>query len=145
MINDSHPDVDQINDRKNEVLDAWANLKALATSKQEKLYGAHEIQRFNRDADETITWITEKDTLISSEYGKDLASVQTLQRKHETLERDLAALEDKVSCIFFHSGIMDIIKKADTTWKIAFNYKNKTKSKFSPTLVCLINVHARLI
>ena len=51
--------------------------------------------RFNRDADETIAWITEKDTLISSEYGKDLASVQTLQRKHETLERDLAALEDK--------------------------------------------------
>ena len=44
-------------------------------------------------------WITEKDTLISTEYGKDLASVQTLQRKHETLERDLAALEDKVRAL----------------------------------------------
>ncbi len=52
---------------------------------------------FNRDADETIAWITEKDTLISSDdCGKDLASVQTLQRKHEGVERDLAALEDKV-------------------------------------------------
>ena len=46
-----------------------------------------------------IAWITEKDTLISTEYGKDLASVQTLQRKHETLERDLAALEDKVRAL----------------------------------------------
>ena len=36
----------------------------MAVSKQEKLFGAHEIQRFNRDADETIAWITEKDTLI---------------------------------------------------------------------------------
>ena len=50
----------------------------------EKLFGAHEIQRFNRDADETIAWINEKDALISSDdCGKDLASVQTLQRKHE--------------------------------------------------------------
>ena len=73
--------------------------KSFISVKQEKLFGAQEIQRFNRDADETITWITEKDVLISSEYGKDLASVQTLQRKHETLERDLAALEDKVRAL----------------------------------------------
>ena len=45
LINDSHPEVNQINDRKNEVLEAWAKLKNLAASKQEKLYGAHEIQR----------------------------------------------------------------------------------------------------
>ena len=30
LISDAHPDVDQINDRKNEVLHAWANLKAMA-------------------------------------------------------------------------------------------------------------------
>lgn len=66
-------------------------------NRQEKLFGAHEIQRFNRDADETVAWITEKDVVLSSDdFGRDLASVQTLQRKHEGVERDLAALEDKV-------------------------------------------------
>ena len=45
LINDSHPEIDQINDRKNEVLEAWEKLKNLASTKQEKLYGAHEIQR----------------------------------------------------------------------------------------------------
>ena len=41
--------------------------------------------------------MNEKDTaLLSDDYGRDLASVQALQRKHEGLERDLAALEDKV-------------------------------------------------
>ena len=50
-----------------------------------------------RDADETISWIAEKDTVLSSDdYGRDLASVNALLRKHEALERDLAALEDKV-------------------------------------------------
>lgn len=50
-----------------------------------------------RDADDTKAWISEKDTALStSDYGRDLASVQALQRKHEVLERDLAALEEKV-------------------------------------------------
>jgi len=34
--------------------------------------------------------------LSSDDYGKDLASVNALLRKHEALERDLAAVEDKV-------------------------------------------------
>ena len=55
-----------------------------------------------RDVDETKSWMNEKDTaLLSDDYGRDLASVQALQRKHEGLERDLAALEDKV-CVPSH-------------------------------------------
>lgn len=53
-----------------------------------------------RDVDETKAWINEKDTALSTDdYGRDLASVQALQRKHEALERDLAALEDKVNSL----------------------------------------------
>jgi len=104
---------------------AWLHLKQLATMRQDKLFGAHEIQRFNRDADETVAWITEKDVVLSSDdYGRDLATVQTLQvtceplkislhfhkldlltvlyffqRKHEGIERDLAALEHKVTTL----------------------------------------------
>ena len=48
--------------------------------------------------DETKAWINEKDTALSTDdHGRDLAGVQALQRKHEALERDLAALEDKVN------------------------------------------------
>ena len=86
--------------KKKEVIDAWNRLRRLATSRQEQLFGAHEIQRFNRDADETIQWINEKDALISSDdSAKDLASVQALQRKHEGVERDLAALEVRLNLI----------------------------------------------
>lgn len=49
------------------------------------------------DAEETIAWMVEKDPMLSTDdYGRDLASVQALQRKHDTLERDLNALEEKV-------------------------------------------------
>lgn len=85
--------------------EAWERLKALSLRRQEKLFGAHEIQHFNRDADETIAWIAEKDVVLSTDdYGRDLASVQQLQRKHDGVERDLAALEDKVLKSMFLRG-----------------------------------------
>lgn len=100
LLQDGHPERDTINKKKDELFEAWQRLKQLATLRQEKLFGAHEIQRFNRDADETVAWIAEKDVVLSSDdYGRDLASVQALQRKHEGVERDLAALEDKVSTL----------------------------------------------
>ncbi|XP_044730361.1 spectrin alpha chain isoform X3 [Chrysoperla carnea] len=100
LLLEGHPERDTIIQRKNDLNEAWLRLKQMATMRQEKLFGAHEIQRFNRDADETVAWISEKDVVLSSDdYGRDLASVQTLQRKHEGVERDLAALEDKVSTL----------------------------------------------
>lgn len=66
--------------------------------RREGLFGAQQIQRFNRDIDETLGWIAEKDAALSTgDYGRDLNNVQALQRKHEGTERDLAALESKVS------------------------------------------------
>lgn len=66
--------------------------------RREGLFGAHQVQRFNRDIDETLAWIGEKDaTLSSDDYGRDLNNVQALQRKHEGTERDLAALDAKVN------------------------------------------------
>ncbi|XP_014681189.1 PREDICTED: spectrin alpha chain, non-erythrocytic 1-like [Priapulus caudatus] len=64
---------------------------------------------FNRDAEETMDWINEKDNALNTDdSGRDLATVQTLQRKHEGLERDLAALGDKVkemtSCLTAQSS-----------------------------------------
>lgn len=83
-----------------ELNEAWQRLRQMALMRQERLFGAHEIQRFNRDADETIAWISEKDVVLGSDdHGRDLATVQTLQRKHEGVERDLAALEDKVTTL----------------------------------------------
>lgn len=105
LIQDGHPERDIIVKHKEELNEAWQRLKQLAILRQEKLFGAHEIQRFNRDSDETVVWVAEKDVVLSSDdYGRDLASVQALQRKHEGVERDLAALEDKVATLGTEAG-----------------------------------------
>ena len=47
-------------------------------------------------------WITEKQAkLATDDIGKDLVGVTTLQRKHEVLERDLAALSNMVQYLDF--------------------------------------------
>ncbi|RUS85999.1 hypothetical protein EGW08_006269 [Elysia chlorotica] len=100
LVADQHPEEQTIREKQREVNEAWQRLRQLSLLRQERLFGAHEIQRFNRDADETISWIQEKDTVLSTDdYGRDLASVQALQRKHEGVERELAALEEKVTTL----------------------------------------------
>ncbi|XP_057674298.1 spectrin alpha chain, non-erythrocytic 1 isoform X4 [Corythoichthys intestinalis] len=97
---EDHPEAELIVSKQDEVNAAWQRLKGLAQQRQGKLFGAAEVQRFNRDVDETISWIKEKEQLMASDdFGRDLASVQALLRKHEGLARDLAALEDKVNTL----------------------------------------------
>jgi len=75
----------------------WATLQQVTADRAQTLGSAHEVQRFHRDVDETKDWIHEKNQALNNDnYGHDLASVQALQRKHEGLERDLAALGEKV-------------------------------------------------
>ncbi|XP_049273275.1 spectrin alpha chain isoform X2 [Rhipicephalus sanguineus] len=75
----------------------WQHLQEVTQERAQQLGSAHEVQRFHRDVDETKDWIQEKDeALLADDCGNDLRSVQTLQRKHEGLERDLTALGDRI-------------------------------------------------
>lgn len=103
-----------------------------------------------RDADETIAWIQEKDAVLSSDdYGRDLASVQALQRKHEGVERDLAALEEKVcfsSFFFFVLSVKTRTIHCDHFYKCHLFYicncaKNQVRNAISFT----INSHNKLL
>lgn len=56
-----------------------------------------EIHAFNRDVDDTGERVVEKANILSSEdTGRDLAAVESLQRKQEALERDMTAIEGKL-------------------------------------------------
>jgi len=88
----------------------WTSLQQLTQARATQLGSAHEVQRFHRDVDETRDWIREKDDALNNDdLGKDLRSVQALQRKHEGLERDLAALQDKVPTLFYFIAICSYV------------------------------------
>jgi len=48
LLRERHPDSDMIESRQEAVRQSWAELQMLAQRREEKLAGAHEIQKFNR-------------------------------------------------------------------------------------------------
>ena len=94
----NHPDNNQIRSKSDEVNAAWHRLRHQASVREQNLLGAHEVHQFNRDVSETLSWMREKVALLDGDdLGQDIASVQTLQRKHDGLERDLAAIRETVA------------------------------------------------
>lgn len=48
LIEEQHPEEETIRSQQAELNEAWERLKGLSLRRQEKLFGAHEIQHFNR-------------------------------------------------------------------------------------------------
>lgn len=73
----------QINISSQELNSKWTSLQQLTAERAAQLGSAHEVQRFHRDVDETKDWIAEKEqALATDDLGRDLRSVQTLQREY---------------------------------------------------------------
>uniref|UniRef100_H2Y4N3 Uncharacterized protein n=1 Tax=Ciona savignyi TaxID=51511 RepID=H2Y4N3_CIOSA len=95
---EEHPEVDVITNKKEAVNNAWTSLNQRAQQRNRHLLATTEVFKFKRDVNESISWMKEKESLLeSNDLGTDVSSVQALQRRHEGIERDLAALEEKVS------------------------------------------------
>lgn len=82
----------------------WAQLKDQIELRKKRLKSAAEIHRFNRDLNELTSRIQEKDAnLTMDDLGRDLASAQALQRKHDVFERELDAVEQQVKTLITES------------------------------------------
>ncbi|OUC44771.1 spectrin repeat-containing domain protein, partial [Trichinella nativa] len=68
------------------------------------------------------------DALDSEDFGRDLRSVQALQRKHEGLERDLAALGDKTHPEAAEQ-IYDLQLQLNDRWSALTSKANNRKEK----------------
>lgn len=100
-----------------------------------RLAGALEVHAFNRDVDDTSQRVAEKAVAMNTDdVGRDLAAVEQLQRKQETLERDMTAVEGKLKVQFGHN----ILRVADIVWFIAWCSKSAIVSlQRSVSFYCL--------
>lgn len=75
---------------------AWDDLQQNVESRREKLKGAAEIHRFNRDANEALSRIHAKYASMPEDLGRDLKQTQAYLKLHEAFENELVALEAQV-------------------------------------------------
>uniref|UniRef100_A0A4W5RP74 Spectrin beta chain n=1 Tax=Hucho hucho TaxID=62062 RepID=A0A4W5RP74_9TELE len=96
LMHNGHPSEKDIKAQQDKLNNR--QFRDLADQKKESLISALGVQNYHLDCNETKSWIREKTKVIEStqELGNDLTGVMALQRKLTGMERDLAAIEDKL-------------------------------------------------
>ncbi|KAF5308651.1 hypothetical protein FQR65_LT06112 [Abscondita terminalis] len=85
----------KIEQKVTEIRDQWEDLIELAQARHEALAGAKQVHIFDRTADETIAWITQKEANLAIDtYDQDLESIQALVRKHTAIEKEAHRLSE---------------------------------------------------
>ncbi|XP_068183788.1 spectrin beta chain, non-erythrocytic 1 isoform X2 [Antennarius striatus] len=98
LMHSGHPSEKEIKSRQDKLNTRWSQFRDLVDQKKDSLNSALGVQNYHLECNETKSWIKEKTKVIEStqELGNDLAGVMALQRKLTGMERDLAAIEDKL-------------------------------------------------
>lgn len=115
LVEANHWATDKIHARLEEIVRLWETLLAATERKGTRLAQASQQQQFNRGVEDLEIWLSEVEgQLLSEDYGKDLTSVQNLQKKHALLEADVASHQDRIDAIkqaaqqFIESGHFDV-------------------------------------
>ncbi|CAF1060614.1 unnamed protein product [Rotaria sp. Silwood1] len=98
LVQNDHPNSQEILDRINKLNHNWAQLRRLVDKKRDDLSSTFGVQTFHIECNETISWIQDKIRIVQSteDLGRDLGGVMTMQRRLSGLERDMAAIQSKL-------------------------------------------------
>uniref|UniRef100_A0A669Q7R4 Spectrin beta chain n=1 Tax=Phasianus colchicus TaxID=9054 RepID=A0A669Q7R4_PHACC len=99
LMHSGHPSEKEIKAQQDKLNTRWSQFRELVDRKKDALISALSIQNYHLECNETKSWIREKTKVIEStqDLGNDLAGVMALQRKLTGMERDLVAIEAKLS------------------------------------------------
>nr|XP_036879805.1 spectrin alpha chain, erythrocytic 1 [Manis javanica] len=100
MIKHDHYASDKVAARLNEITGLWKELMEAAEKKGSELQEANKKLQFEHNAEDLKCWLEEAERQVASEdYGKGLADVQNLLKKHNLLESAVASRQDQVDML----------------------------------------------
>jgi spectrin alpha len=100
LIESGHYGSERVESRVEEILLLWQQLVEAAHKKESRLSEASNQQQFNRTVEDIEVWLGEVEAGLNSEdYGKDLTSVQNIQKKHGLLESDVLSHQERVDSV----------------------------------------------
>ncbi|KFP61901.1 Spectrin beta chain, non-erythrocytic 5, partial [Cariama cristata] len=83
---------DELEERVDQVVQRYKNLRDPLQERRGSLEARRLEYQFFRDVDEELAWVHEKLPMASSrDYGQSLATVQSLQEKHQNLENEISS------------------------------------------------------
>lgn len=127
LINEGHPEADQVAVRQAQVDKLYAGLKDLASERRGKLDEALQLFSLSREFDDLMQWIAEREVIAGShELGQDYDHVTMLRDRFKEFARDTEAIgSERVAAsnesadILISSGHSDAATIAE--WKDSLN------------------------
>lgn len=97
LIETGHIKADNVKAKVEEITQLWQDLVTASELKSVKLQEASQQQQFNRGVEDLELWLSEVEGQLNSEdCGKDITSVQNLQKKQALLEADVGSHQDRI-------------------------------------------------
>ncbi|XP_052552192.1 spectrin beta chain, non-erythrocytic 5 [Tympanuchus pallidicinctus] len=83
---------DELEERVDQLVQRYKSLRDPLQERRGSLEASRLQYQFFRDVDEELAWVREKLPMASSrDYGQSLATVQSLQEKHQNLENEISS------------------------------------------------------
>merc|ERR1712223_1249828 len=100
---------EEIVQRLNALAASWKELNDIAGTRTQKLEESITYHKFLTRIDEEESWISEKQQLLTvPDLGENMATVQSLLKKHEAFEKDLVTRKSK--CSEINEGGQELIQ-----------------------------------
>ncbi|CAL1542371.1 unnamed protein product [Lymnaea stagnalis] len=99
LTDDRGPHTKDVATMQESIRAKWNTLLENIDNRDQKLLGAGEIHRFNRDVEDALSRIQEKSSSIPEDVGRDYNSTLTFLKKHEAFENELVALEGQLQVL----------------------------------------------
>uniref|UniRef100_A0A0K0EWJ5 Karst (inferred by orthology to a D. melanogaster protein) n=1 Tax=Strongyloides venezuelensis TaxID=75913 RepID=A0A0K0EWJ5_STRVS len=101
LLRSSHPFAPSIKAKGTELTYLWSHVNDLANERQQALNGAKLVHEFDQTADQTMSWLQEKEAMMAAMEQEDLTnidleSIKMLYQKHNVFVNGLGAVEKKV-------------------------------------------------
>ncbi|XP_054256450.1 spectrin beta chain, non-erythrocytic 5 [Indicator indicator] len=90
--NEKHFLADELEEKVDQLVQRYKRLRDPLQERRASLEASKLQYQFFRDVDEVLAWVREKLPMASSrDYGQSLATVQSLQEKHQNLENEISS------------------------------------------------------
>lgn len=120
------------------ITEQWQFLTEKTTEKTIKLKEANKQRTFNAAIKDLEFWLTEIESLLNTDdVGKDLNSVQHLQNKHQVLQVDIEAHEDRIKDM---NALADSLNDSGQFDSDSINEKRNAVNERYQRMLTLVNL-----
>lgn len=100
FVKSDHFMADEIKESADSVITRFHQLKEPLQVRRDNLESSSTLHQFTRDVEDELQWLAEREVICSSaDLGQDLTAVQSLHKKHQVTEAELAAREPIVASL----------------------------------------------